>query len=81
MLATAENTPVSHHRRLMHPKRLTYRVPVSHVSQRVSVPVRASAPEPPPKRPEWQTEAWKHRVEAEALHHLEHSLHGLGGLH
>jgi hypothetical protein len=79
MLATAENTSVSHRRRCMHPTKLTYRVPVTHVSHRVSVPVRASIEEPPPKPPEWQTDVWKHRVEAEALHRLEHSLHG--GMH
>ncbi len=76
MLATAENTPVSLRRRFMHPTQLPYRVPVTHVSHRVSVPVRASAEEPPDQQPEWQTDVWKHRVEAEALYRLEHSLHG-----
>lgn len=27
---------------------------------------------------EWTTEAWKHRVEAEARHNLEKKIHGVG---
>lgn len=64
----------------MHPRRGVCRVPIEHVSDAVEVPVQAEVeqPEPPAPTPEWHTEAWKYRVEAEAVHHLEHSLRGLG---
>ena len=31
--------------------------------------------------PEWATERWQHRVEAEARNRLKHDLHGVGATH
>ncbi len=78
MFVTPHRTRVRHHRSLLHPRRAVYRVPVEHVTSSVAVPVRKHVPPPPRKVPEWRTETWKHRVEAEAVHGLEHRLRGLG---
>ena len=84
MLAIAETQSVSHHRSLRHPTRFTYRVPVTRVPHSVAVPlsVATTATEPTPGSepdlPEWLTDAWKHRVEAEAIHSFEHRLQGTG---
>ncbi len=77
MLVTPQ-TRVTHHRSLIHPGRTVYRVPIAHVAGSVAVPVHKHVPTPPRKQPEWRTETWKHRVEAEALHGLEHRLRGVG---
>jgi hypothetical protein len=84
MRATADTSSVSHHRSLRHPARPTYCVPVTRVRHSVAVPLHVAlqaaepAPDSEPDPPEWLTDAWKHRVEAEAMHRLEHRLHGAG---
>ena len=81
MLETHHRTHVGQHRSLLHPRRGVWHVPIKHVSGGVTVPVQSAVEESEPRPiPEWLTDAWKYRVEAEALHHLEHSLRGLGGV-
>lgn len=41
------------------------------------MPVGVPESEPPQAPREWQTDVWRHRVEAEAVHQLEHRLRGL----
>jgi len=84
MLASADPHSVSHHRSLRHPTRFTYRVPVTRVAHSVAIPLSVATtaadptPDSKPDLPEWLTDAWKHRVEAEAIHNFEHRLHGAG---
>jgi hypothetical protein len=75
------HTHAAHRRHHLQPRRGGCRVPIEHVFRAVTVPVRSEIEETPePPTPEWRTEAWKHRVEAEALHRLEDGLRGLGSV-
>jgi hypothetical protein len=74
-------TRAVHRRHHVRPRRGGCRVPIEHVAGAVTVPVHAEIEETPrPPVPEWRTDAWKHRVEAEALHRLEDGLRGLGSV-
>lgn len=80
MLASVDIRNVSRRRSLRHPTRCTYRVPITRVRHNVPVSLQVAAAEPPPdaeiEQPEWLTDAWRDRVEAEAMHRLEDRLHG-----